>query len=333
MKRTIATLTMILLGIVAPATAQTSKRVVMHSRLDNRDEYGDVWGYAAGGREYALVREKHGTMIVDVTDPDNPVERAFVPGSDLRLDRGDVKTWSHYAYVVGRVSPNPGGVQIMDLAGLPGSVTLANSYTQAFNDADTISIDAQGRLFANGLGAGGDGGFKVLSLADPIHPVVMGGLGGINALATYASYERGNTIYFTDVYEGDVEIRDITNISAPAPLSIFPTPQRNAFNVWLTDNGRYLLVAEYFINLGGYLNVYDVSNPSAPARVSAFIGPTPDHPFHTTIRDVRSKGDLAYCAWTEDGLRIVDISDPTMPVEVGYYDEEPSDEFGDLAGC
>src|SRR6266850_1688661 len=141
MRRTIATLTMILLEFVAPAAAQISKRVVFHSRLDNREEYADVWGYAAGGREYAIVREEHGTMFVDVTDPDNPIERAFVPGQDIGDNRGDVRTWGHYAYVVGRIFSPPGGLQIMDLANLPSSVSLANTFTQSFTSADTLSID------------------------------------------------------------------------------------------------------------------------------------------------------------------------------------------------
>jgi len=327
MKRTMATLTLILLGMVAPASSQTSKRVAFHSRLDIRDEYADVWGYAAGGREYAIVRELHGTMFVDVTDPENPVERAFVPGQDIGDDRGDVRTWGHYAYVVGRIFSPPGGLQVMDLAALPNSVSLVNTYTQSFQSADTISIDAQGRLIANGLGAGGTGGVKALSLADPVHPVEIGNLTGFAAPPTYGSYIRGDTLFSTNVYDGDVQIRDITNLSLPVVLSTFPTPLRLVWNLWLTDDGRYLLVTDFAPNAGGYLNIYDVSNPSAPARVSTFLGPNPDHPFHTSARDVRVRGNLAYCAWTADGLRIVDISDPTMPVEVGYYDTEPLEDL------
>jgi len=42
--------------------------------------YADIWGYAANGREYALMGVTGGTSIIDVTDPANPVEVEFIPG-------------------------------------------------------------------------------------------------------------------------------------------------------------------------------------------------------------------------------------------------------------
>ena len=330
MRRTLATLATVLIALTAPATAQTSKRVVFHSRLAPHDEYAGIWGYAAGGREYALLGEFTGTMFVDVTDPDNPVERGYVPASEIGLDLRDVKTWGHYAYSSGRVFNAPGGLQIVDLAGLPASVTLVGTYTQAFNSGDTLFIDGQGRLLVSGLGAGGTGGIKELSLADPVHPVDLGlYAGAFQPIPTYASHVRGNLLFQSNVYDGNIQILDITNRALPTVLSTIPTPLRYAWNVTVTDDGRYLLTADFRKDAGPYLSIYDVSNPAAPRRVSNFLGPTPDHRFHTAIRDVRVKGDLAYCAWTEDGLRIVDIADPALPVEVGFYDPVPPEDLGD----
>ncbi|HEY6905847.1 MAG TPA: hypothetical protein VI230_00180, partial [Ignavibacteriaceae bacterium] len=55
--------------------------------LSNLDQYhsagyNDIWGYTdQNGREYALLGVNTGTSVIDVTDPFNPVEVAFVPGS------------------------------------------------------------------------------------------------------------------------------------------------------------------------------------------------------------------------------------------------------------
>src|SRR6187431_1962442 len=49
------------------------------------------------GNEYALVGYYDGLSIVDVTDPDNPVEVFTVPGP--QSDWREVKTWGNYAYV------------------------------------------------------------------------------------------------------------------------------------------------------------------------------------------------------------------------------------------
>ena len=42
------------------------------------------------------------------------------------------------------------------------------------------------------------------------------------------------------------------------------------------------------------------------------------HQFRERIDD-----HLVYCAWFSGGLRIVDISDPTQPMEAGFYIPEP----------
>jgi hypothetical protein len=43
--------------------------------------YNDCWGYVdSQGREYALLGTEHGTSIIEITNPTQPVERAFIPG-------------------------------------------------------------------------------------------------------------------------------------------------------------------------------------------------------------------------------------------------------------
>jgi hypothetical protein len=44
-------------------------------------------------------------------------------------------------------------------------------------------------------------------------------------------------------------------------------------------------------------------------------------------------GDLAYISHYTAGVRVVDVSDPTDPVEVAFYDTYPSGDSGIFAGC
>src|SRR3989304_6985070 len=74
--------------------------------------FSSCWGYTAGnGREYALIGVYEGTSIIDITNPSNLVEAAFVrgPSSIYR----EMKTYLQYAYIV---SEGGGGVQIVDLS-------------------------------------------------------------------------------------------------------------------------------------------------------------------------------------------------------------------------
>ncbi|MCB0291232.1 MAG: hypothetical protein KDH97_13320, partial [Calditrichaeota bacterium] len=79
--------------------AQGSANVPLLVNIDQYSAagYSDCWGYTAGGREYALLGVRSGTSIIDITDTDNPVEIAFIPGSFSTWK--DIKTYQHYAYV------------------------------------------------------------------------------------------------------------------------------------------------------------------------------------------------------------------------------------------
>ena len=58
-------------------------------------DYADIWGYAApDGREYALMGVTGGTVIIDITDPANPVEVEFITGPNAPpYEWRDIKTY------------------------------------------------------------------------------------------------------------------------------------------------------------------------------------------------------------------------------------------------
>ena len=65
---------------------------------------------------------------------------------------------------------------------------------------------------------------------------------------------------------------------------------------------------------GGFLQVYDVSNPAAPVKTVEFRTPG-GRPLRVTV-----KGRLAYVADGQAGLQVVDFSTPSKPVIVGTYE-------------
>ncbi len=69
-----------------------------------------------------------------------------------------------------------------------------------------------------------------------------------------------------------------------------------------------------YLGVGPRLIILNVSNPAQPA----FVGQTDVLP--GTVRDVAVAGDYAYVADGGAGLRIVDVSHPAAPAEVGFYD-------------
>jgi len=67
----------------------------------------------------------------------------------------------------------------------------------------------------------------------------------------------------------------------------------------------------YFGN-GGYLEVVDISDLSNPVELGKILTPS-------IVRGVVISGSYVYVIAGEDGLRIIDVSTPSSPQEVGFF--------------
>lgn len=94
----------------------------------------------------------------------------------------------------------------------------------------------------------------------------------------------------------------------PAQLfdPLFQSVTRTVDTIYVQDDYAYL-------NVGPILVVLDVSDPQAPYPLGAVKLPV------ETIAGITVKDGYAYVAAAESGLRIVDVSHPAQPVEVGAY--------------
>jgi hypothetical protein len=68
-----------------------------------------------------------------------------------------------------------------------------------------------------------------------------------------------------------------------------------------------------YVGEGFALTILDISNEQDPLIVGKTL------PFPGIVRDVTVIRDYAYVANSWGGLRIINVADPTTPVEVGYY--------------
>lgn len=140
-----------------------------HFRHDRKIRYSSCWGYSANGREYALLGVYDGLSVVDITDAPILKEISFIPGPSSIWK--EIKTYKHYAYIV---NEQEGGMQIIDLSQLPLKAELIATYT-GFQTAHNIHVDeSRSILLAEGTSSVP---VRVLSLADPINPTVLGETG------------------------------------------------------------------------------------------------------------------------------------------------------------
>ncbi|MEW5958016.1 MAG: hypothetical protein AB1801_09855 [Chloroflexota bacterium] len=129
-----------------------------------------------------------------------------------------------------------------------------------------------------------------------------------------AVFVEGNYVYAN--FGPELAVLDISTPVQPVRVgyTILPDQIRQ-----IQVAGRYA----YVITVQGSLYVVDIADPTAPQPVDMYNPPD-------SINRLALDGDYAYLAtrpewhgrdqWQGGGLRIVDISSPSAPREVGFYD-------------
>ncbi|MES2856524.1 MAG: choice-of-anchor B family protein [Bdellovibrionota bacterium] len=289
---------------------------IMLPHLGNMDKYhasgySSVWGYTApDGREYALLGVESGMSVVDITDAPTLTEIAFVPTAVSSWT--ELKTYKHFAYVV--KDGAAGGIQIVDLSGLPKSVTLVKTVMD-YPSNHTLWIDEDRALMFT---VGGDNmGVTTWSLANPASPKQIGTMNG----STYVHdmYVKGNRAYLAEIFSKSFSIYDITDPANPKLINRVrdaKAPSVSFHNMWTTDDGRYLVTTEE--TSGRPARVWDLADEMNPKEVSKYLGPG------NMAHNVHIQGRYAHFAHYGGGYRVVDLQDIANPVEVAHFDVNPN---------
>ncbi len=317
---------LVLLGLlVCSITSAQNFNLTQRSILPYGVTTSNIGGFVdSQGNEYALVGYYEGLSIVNVTDPDNPVEVFTAPGAQSNWR--EVKTWGNYAYVT--TEGGNQGLQIVDLSNLPTSIN-----TKYWNGTGTIAgqietihalhIDAgYAYLFGSNLF---NGAALIVDLVDPWNPVYVGKTPG-----TYIhdGYVRDDVLYAGHIYDGYFAVYDVTNKANPILQAQQNTPNNFTHNTWLNDAGTVLMTTDETND--SYLTSYDITDLGNITELDRFqVTPGSGSIVHNT----HVLNDYAVTSWYKDGISITDISRPGNIVSVARYDTYPQGSGGGFNGC
>ena len=312
----------------------------------------DVWGWEdpETGREYALVGRTDGTSFVDITDASNPSYLGDLPmtaganGTSWR----DIKTYADHAFIVSD-NAGPHGVQVFDLTRLrdvrqPTTFTEDALYSGIFSAHNIVINEQTGFAYTVGNSGGGEtcgGGSHMIDIRDPKSPSFAGcfaheGTGGRGTGYTHDgqcveyrgpdSEHQGSEICF-GANETVLSIADVSDKDNPMPISSASYPSvAYAHQGWLSEDHRYFYMNDEGDELSNDLPgtrtlIWDIEDLDDPLLAGEYFGET-----KATDHNLYVRGNLMYQSNYLAGLRILDISDPTNPVEVGYIDTVPHGE-------
>lgn len=308
---------LLLIGLLmccAGLFAQQALNVSLVSQFNRGDvKYSGSWVYVSpDSTEYALLGAQTGTAIYQLL-ADTVAEVAFFPGP--------VTTWreitvvGHHAYVVTDVQGENHGMQVIDLSGLPQNATLVSTYTTTFTKGHIIQRDIFSEApYVYVCGTTSTQGVHIMDVSDPGAPVQV----GLYQPGYYIHdcHVRGNILYGAAFYQGTMDIVDITDKTQPVLITRISIPGGYTHSSSLTADGQYLFIAPERDGLPA--RMYWVGDPENAYEVAQYSGN-----YASLVHNPYILGDYAFISHNTEGLRVVDIADPTTPVEVGYYDTYP----------
>ncbi|HET7731567.1 MAG TPA: hypothetical protein VFK48_16210 [Usitatibacter sp.] len=153
---------------------------------------------------------------------------------------------------------------------------------------------------------------------------------------------RSGDRLYASCWHAGLRVIDVSDIRNPRTVGAydyhppFPEPTHTVLRVPFKVGGRDVAVVfdEEHDHVPGRLHagmwLFDVSDLAAIKPISMFHVSELDSPWarvgrfgaHQPAEHMEST--LVYASWFSGGLRIVDIADPALPVEVGHFIPEPS---------
>jgi hypothetical protein len=274
-----------------------------------------------GGSRYDLSFAR-GLMLWDVTDPAHPVELGFWDAECCT--RGVHEFEVEYRADLGRT---------FAYATVPTSRYADSETASGFRDDD------------------GDGDFRLIDITDPAHPFqvsewgiqdIGGPFSGGQGCDPDANYGHGaepsadGKIVFVSYWDSGFIELDLTNPAIPVfkGRTVYPANADGDGHSSQWDESRELLFGadEDFCKASGagiekgygYMRVYDYSDPASPVQIGEYrtpnsTGTTDQAAGDFVIHNNFLVGTDVYSSWYTDGVRVVDTSDPTGPVEVAYF--------------
>ncbi len=182
----------------------------------------------------------------------------------------------------------------------------------------TVFVDGGRAYLANS-----DLGLEIWDLTDPVAPVVLGMFVhpyGSGFTYLHDLFVAGDRAYL-NFWDQGMAIVDVSDPEQPVLVGEFDDyGEHTSHSSWVTEVGARKIAVHGDEQFGAHVNIVDVTEGSDAFATS--IGQWQTRP-EVSVHNVMAAGSRALIAHYQDGVRVLDLSDPTAPVEVAHYQTWP----------
>lgn len=271
--------------------------------------------FISGNRAYLRLTSRE-LSIVNITNPSLPIQEGTTFGARVN---GNLVVSGNYAYII----TSPAGYTTFEIWDISNSFAPVRVNSYLVHPQHTLAILQQlsvsGSIVFFLEGSDSANEFSKIDIVDVTNPSSPLDLGNYRV----AEYSSGICTSGNYVYEGGwaapggemVSIIDITDPHHPQEVGFFKDTLfydfGNAYHI--VKSGNYLYMSDTKIALPNSIGVkiIDVSNPANPFKAGTFAITSAE------ARGIAVNGNYAYVCYGGLGLIVVDVSNQTLPVQVG----------------
>ncbi|WP_224362177.1 LVIVD repeat-containing protein [Hyalangium versicolor] len=253
--------------------------------------------------------DEGGLAVFDVSDKAHPVLKKVVK---LEGDAYWNSVWAKDDALY--VGSGNHGVLVFDITD-PANPQMVRGVPGDTFDIHTLFVDGN-RLYAQSSSGGQALIFDVSNALSPVLLARYGVPADPNGRGyPHDSFAYQNRLYISQMGQG-YYVLDVTDGSDPKPLGSY-TYDASIYNPSHTSQvgtfaGR-TIAFEGGENVNAHLRVLDVTDPAHVVKIGEYKMRPQSSIHNMVLRDKR-----LYVVWYAEGLRVLDVSNPTQPKEIAY---------------
>jgi hypothetical protein len=277
-------------------------------------------------------RWSDGLRIVDLADPARPVARGHLAAAfpDDGEYYNDIKvTEAADGKLYAFLASNLRGVVAIDVSDpdAPVEVSTFPPPPAGGGEVAVHTLFTEGdRLYAANTSMGG---LEIFDIADPatpsrvgefVHPDV-GTLGGF----VHDLFVQDRIAYLNYWNLGMVVV-DTADPEQPVEVGVFDDYQRRtSHSNWVAEVGDRRVAVHGDEDFDAHVRIVDVDPASETAftEIGSYQTRAP-----VSVHNIMAVGELALVTYYQDGLRVLDLADPTSPVEIAHFATWPGNQPG-----
>jgi hypothetical protein len=267
---------------------------------------GYTFNVRVAGTIAYLIRQD-GLHMIETADPTHPIELGHYARAAVGYSN-DVKLVDAGGRRYALIADTP--IDVVDVTD-PAAPVLAATIAESSHTLFTETRDGKTLAYLGNY----DGRCAVYDVTDPRLPIWVASFATNASILHDLSVDGG--IAYLNAWEQGFFVVDFTSLAAPRQLGVWaPTPIRASHSNWTaTVAGRHIALHGEE-GYDAHLDIVDV-DPASPSFMTS-IASWQTRPW-ISIHNLMAFGHKAYLTHYQDGVRVLDLSDPTQPAQLGYY--------------